>query len=301
MDGWSKAALTAAAVGLVMAVARRRPALAGLVAALPLVTAPTLAWIALDHGAAFAVHAAVGSVAACALLAAFALGYGLMARRGGVTGALLGGLAPTAALLPVALGAGARLDDALLLALGCTLVAELMLARLGARAGRPAGSDARAQGPEPPIRASEAFEAIEADPLPPAPLAPATALSIGAFAALADAAGPALGGFATGLLASLPIVGATMVVREHSRRGQGAARLFLRGYVRGLVGKAGFGAVFALGLPVLGLAATLGLACAACWAAAWPTLRRGRRPACESRPPDGSQQEPPVAVKPSIR
>ena len=64
MDWFWKALLTAGSVLMVMALARhggRRTA--GMVAALPTVTAPALAWLAHDRGNAFAAEAAVARVA----------------------------------------------------------------------------------------------------------------------------------------------------------------------------------------------------------------------------------------------
>src|SRR4051794_22050881 len=93
MDWLLKAVLTAGTVLLVMVTAReggRR--LAGLVAALPTITAPTLAWLVHDEGMPFAVSAAVGSVAACAMLAVFALGYARAARHGSAAIAIVCGL-----------------------------------------------------------------------------------------------------------------------------------------------------------------------------------------------------------------
>ncbi|RZL28405.1 MAG: hypothetical protein EOP35_26140, partial [Rubrivivax sp.] len=64
MNGFYKALLTAGAVLLVMLAARhggRR--LGGLVAALPTITAPTLAWLAHEEGTALAVSAVPSSCA----------------------------------------------------------------------------------------------------------------------------------------------------------------------------------------------------------------------------------------------
>src|SRR4051812_28516143 len=102
MDLAWKALLTATMVLLVLAAARRAgPRLAGAVAALPTITAPTLAWLAHEHGAASAVDAAVASVAACAMLALFALAYARAAKHVGRTSALTCGVvAGTAMAVP---------------------------------------------------------------------------------------------------------------------------------------------------------------------------------------------------------
>jgi len=245
MDWTMKALLTAGAVLLVMVVARRcGPRAAGVIAALPMITAPTLGWLAREEGVAYAVSAAVGSIAACAMLAAFALGYGLAARRRGAAFALLGGLAGVlAATLPV-IAASARLVDALALAIVCSAIAFGVL-------------------PDAGQRAATAVRAVR-------PLT--LALAAGAVTALVATLGPALGSFATGLLSSLPLIGASVVVCEHTGGGHDAAARFLRGYVWGLFGKAAFGAVFALLVPRVGPAAALALGggCAALMSAVRP-------------------------------
>ncbi|WP_139826246.1 hypothetical protein [Derxia lacustris] len=229
-----KTLLTALAVLLVSAVARRGGRrLAGVIAALPMITAPTLGWLAHEQGPAYAASAAVGSVAACAVLAAFALGYGLAARQRGIALALLGGLAGAlAAMLPV-VAASARLVDALALALACSALALAALPATGLPDAAPLAA--------------------------PRPLA--LALAAAGVTALIATLGPALGSFATGMLSSLPLVGASVVLREHAGAGPEAAAQFLRGYVWGLFGKAAFGAAFALLAPRLGAAAALALAC----------------------------------------
>ncbi len=73
---WFKAGLTAGMVLIVTLVARRcGPRLAGVIAALPTVTAPALGWLAHDRGTAPAISVAIASVSVCAMLAAFTLAY----------------------------------------------------------------------------------------------------------------------------------------------------------------------------------------------------------------------------------
>jgi hypothetical protein len=88
------------------------------------------------------------------------------------------------------------------------------------------------------------------------------ALAAGSITALATTAGPALGSFATGLLASLPVISAAVAMVEHGHGGHRAAANFLHGYAWGLFGKAAFGAVFVLLVPLIGAAPALALACA---------------------------------------
>lgn len=106
MEWLFKAALAAGTVLLVTAAAQRfGPRAAGAVAALPTITAPTLAWLAHERGIGFAAGAAVGSVASCAVLAAFGLGYALAARRCGVLMSMACGLASALLLALPALAA----------------------------------------------------------------------------------------------------------------------------------------------------------------------------------------------------
>lgn len=234
MDWFYKALLTAGTVLIVMAVARlggRR--LAGVVAALPTVTAPTLVWLADDEGLAFAVSAAVGSVAACGMLAAFALVYARAARHSGGAVALICALCGAVAVAYPAEAASADLGSALLLALGGSAIAF---------AAMPASQ------PEVVARTGSLR------------LIFLVASMSAAVTALAACVGPMMGGFATGVLSSLPLVSGPVAMAEHAAQGHRAAAHFLRGYVGGLFGKAAFGAGFALLAPRLGVFAALLLA-----------------------------------------
>ncbi len=236
MDSLFKALLTAIMVLLVMEVARlsgRR--WAGVAAALPTITAPTLAWLVHERGVAFAVNASIASVSACAMLAMFSMGYACAARRMGKAGALLCGLAGALALAWPAFAASSHLADALMLGLGCSALALICI---------PIGTPLAAARARP--RHSLAWMALAA----------------GSLTALAATAGPALGPFATGLLSSLPVISAAVAVFEHAHGGHRAVANFLQGYAWGLFGKVAFGAVFVLLAPRIGAAVALLLACA---------------------------------------
>ncbi|MET0348966.1 MAG: hypothetical protein ABW067_04170 [Rhizobacter sp.] len=254
MDWCVKATLTAVAVLLVMAAARRGGRrFGGMVAALPLVTAPALAWIVHEDGVAFAVEAAIGSTAACAMMALFALGYAWAARRHRATVALLCGLGGAALMAAPALMASGHAADALLLA--CTTCALVWLRM-------PAGGEDVA----PRHRSTRSMVFV--------------ALAAAGIAALAASVGPSVGGFAAGLLASLPVITASVAMFEHTACGHRAASHFLRGYVGGLVGKAAFGVVFAWLAPHTGAGVALALACLcvavmATWRARPPALGPG--------------------------
>jgi len=235
MDWLFKAVLTAGVALLVMVAARQGDRRwAGVAAALPTITAPTLAWLAHEEGVAFAVSAAIGSVAACAMLAVFALGYARVARYG-IALALMCGLGSALAMALPAEAASAHLADALVLALGCCVIAVAAMPSTGPSAVSPQRS-----------RRSILVVAAAA----------------GGFTALAATIGPSMGGFATGLLSSLPLITGSVAIAEHTACGHAAATHFLRGYVGGLFGKAAFGAVFALLAPRIGAVAALTLACA---------------------------------------
>ncbi|WP_422011224.1 hypothetical protein [Roseateles sp.] len=247
-----KALLTAGAVLLVMVAARhggRR--FAGVVAALPTITAPTLAWLADEEGTAFAISAAVGSVAACAMLAAFALGYARAARHGGSAVALVCGLGAALGMAVPAGVASADLTCALALAVGCCALAFAAMPKPRADVVATA-------------RSSRSMWLVAA--------------AAGVLTAIAASVGPAMGGFATGLLSSIPLVTGSVAMVEHASSGHRAAANFLRGYVGGLFGKAAFGTVFALLAPRIGAVAALSLACAcACLVSAtrWRALPVG--------------------------
>lgn len=236
MDWLFKAGLTAAMVLLVLEVARRSGhRWAGMAAALPTITAPTLAWLAHERGLAFAVDAAVASISACAMLAVFSLGYALAARRRGRACALACGGGAALVLAWPAFATSTCLARAMLLGLGCSALALWCMPR------QAVPSATRAH---------------------PARAALGTALVAGSVTALAVTLGPALGGFATGALASAPVISAAAAMVAHTQGGHGAVASFLRGYAWGLFGKAGFAIAFVLLAPHTGAALGLLLACA---------------------------------------
>jgi len=251
MDSLFKALLTAGTVLLVMVVARlggRR--FAGVVAALPTITAPTLVWLADDEGMAFAISAAVGSVAACGMLAVFALVYARAARYSGGAVALGCGLCGALAVALPAEAASANLTCALALALASSAVAFAAMPTSHVDV----------------VTRKASFRLMFL-----------VALISGGVTAFAASVGPSMGGFATGLLSSLPLVTGPVAMAEHAAHGHRAAAHFLRGYVGGLFGKAAFGAVFALLAPRLGVVVALSLACVC--ACLLSTLRLRQLPA----------------------
>lgn len=240
MDWGYKAMLTTVSVALVLMVAQtfgRR--LAGLLAGLPIITAPALLWVASEHGPGFAARTAVGSLAACGLMALFALAYERVSRRHGPALSLASGLAAiVAAGVPAAALAGHPLR-ALAFTLACCGLAAVLLPR-----SRPGAAPARR------LRGEIAYTAVMAG-------------VVGIVAALiASAFGP----FWAGVLAALPVISAAALVNQHLTATHDDIRRFLRGYVAGLSGKAMFALTFAVavvaaGAPMaLGLGALVGLA-----------------------------------------
>ncbi len=219
MERLGGALLTALVVAGVLLLARHLgPRAAGVLAALPTVTAPTLAWISYERGPAFAAAASIAGVSACAMLAAFAVGYTRAPRRGGSLVALGCGVASAALVAwPVQQASGALWSAVTLAVASCVLALRCM--------------------PCPP--AADASPLVRTGRLMP------TAAAAGTLTAVCASLASTLGSFAAGLLSSLPIISGAVVLVEHGRHGPVAAARFLRGYVGGLFGKAAFGTAFA--------------------------------------------------------
>jgi hypothetical protein len=199
-------------------------------------TGPALIWLALEFGPGYAIEAATGSIAACALCALFALAYDRASRRAGVAVALT-------------LATGAAVLVALPLHWLCTGLA-LALAAAGAAAiavfaAMPEGEEDAA--PVSRLRGELAF----------------TALASGAVSGVVSLAAPSVGPFWAGVLASPPLIAAAVAMHQHVFTGHASVRRFLRGYVAGLLGRAAFGAGFALLIAPIGLASAALVASAA--------------------------------------
>lgn len=220
MDWYYRAVLTGAVVAVVLMAAQlfgRRAA--GLVAGLPIITAPALLWVAAAHGDAFAARSAVGGIAACAMAALFAFAYERLSRRHGPALTLLASVA-VAAVVAIPMQ---RLADAIAPAvLVVTLVCLVALMRLPATA-----PDTLA----PPRLRGELL---------------LTALAAGVVSAVAAICAPAFGPFWSGVLASLPVISASVLVHQHVTGTRAERQRFVRGYVSGLLGKVAFTATFAL-------------------------------------------------------
>jgi hypothetical protein len=237
MDWGYKAVLTAMTVAAVLMTAQlfgRR--LAGLIAGLPVIAAPSLLWIAAEQGAAFAARCAVGSVAACGAAAVFALIYERMARRHGVTASMAAALSGGGVVaLSLALMTGGEQGLPIVLIATAALCAAALI-KLPAAAAT-ARSPRRLRG--------ELW---------------LTAALAGGVSALVALWSPLLGPFWSGLLASLPVISSAALIYQHLNTPHEDRQRFLRGYATGLVGKAAFAVVFGVGATQLGSALAMALA-----------------------------------------
>jgi hypothetical protein len=195
---------------LLASLAARRwgDAIGGWLVGLPLTTGPVVAFLAIQYGPDFAVRASHGSLIGAAGQAAFAVGYALVARRGWVTGFLVG----TAAYA----GAAFLLEAATLppWALFLVGVATLTLAAFLIPHQDHVPSTLRAPWWDLPAR-----------------MTAATVLVI-AITAIADSVGPST----AGVLASFPILSSTLAIFAHRMRGVEMARQVLRGLCLALYG-----------------------------------------------------------------
>ena len=96
-------------------------------------------------------------------------------------------------------------------------------------------------------------EPVVAQGRPASPLSMAVVACIASvISVIAASIGPSIGGFATGVVSSPPLITGAVAIAEHATAGHRAAGRFLLGYVGGLFGKAMFGCVFAVLAPLTG-------------------------------------------------
>jgi hypothetical protein len=231
------------APGLVAAttLAGRRwgPRMAGWLGGLPVVVAPILLALALEHGRRFATHAAEGALVGLLSLTLFVLAYGWCARWVGWPLAALIGWAA----FGVSTFALDHVDFANWLALG------LVCASFAAAAALLPRAPAEAAAPAP------RFDLLLR--------AAATAALVLLLTGLAGALGARL----SGLLASFPVLATVLAAFTHAQEGPAAVAELLRGFATGLVAFAVFCFAVAELLPSHGIAVTFLLGCAAAIAA----------------------------------
>jgi hypothetical protein len=218
------------APGLVTAttLAGRRwgPRMAGWLGGLPVVVAPILLAITLEHGRAFAADAAAGALLGLLSLTGFVLAYGWCARW-------MGWLPAAAIGWAAFLGATFVLDQVhvanwVALALVCAsfAAAAVLLPR--------APAETRSAAPR--------FDLLLR--------AAATAALVLLLTGLAGSLGPRL----SGLLASFPVLATVLAAFTHVQEGPAAAAQLLRGFATGLVAFAVFCFSLAELLPAHGTA-----------------------------------------------
>jgi hypothetical protein len=204
------------APGLVAAttLAGRRwgPRMAGWLGGLPVVVAPILLAIALEHGNAFAADSAAGALLGLLSLTCFVLAYGWCARSmGWLPAAAIGWAAFAAATL---LLDRVEIPNGLALALVCGSFA--------------AAAALLPRAPAEPATAAPRYDLLLR--------AAATAVLVLVLTGLAGTLGPHL----SGLLASFPVLATVLAAFTHVQEGPAAAAQLLRGFATGLVAFAVF-------------------------------------------------------------
>jgi len=223
-----KLVVTPALIGTATLVGRRwGQSVGGWLVGLPLTTGPVAFFIALDHGAAFAVGAVVGSLVGAVAEVAFSVAYSQVATRGGWPVCLLAGSAAYAAAAAVLQG----------LRLGPLVLFGLVVASLIVSLRMVPAATAGAHG-----TAAPRWDL-------PARMILATAVVL-----VLTALAPWLGARLSGLLATYPLFAAILTAFGHRLQGAGAAFGVLRGLLFGLFAFAAFCLVLALGLVPLGIA-----------------------------------------------
>jgi hypothetical protein len=248
-----KLSLTPILIGGASLAARRwGPSVGGWIVALPLTSGPVALYVALDHGTAFAAGTAEGTIGGLLGDAAFALGYGLLARRFGWLGSMLGAGACFAiavlAMQPF-IGGPAVVLFAIVAA---TMAVLLRLA--------------------PPVTS-----AVGTTPLPrwdiPARMVVGTSIVLTITAASA-ALGPSL----SGILAALPVYVTVLAVFAHQLEGPEAAMGVARGLQVGLFGTIVFFLVVTTTIVGLGIGLAFGAGLIATAVVQSVSLRILRRP-----------------------
>lgn len=188
-------------------------ALGGLIAGLPLTSAPVSVFLAVDHGSAFAARSAIGMLFGTVAMSAFCAAYVIIARHSAWL------LSSVLALAACALATFAASLVPQNLALAAAITCPALLALI-AFIGRPA------------TRAPEMS--------PPWWDLPAQMATAAAAVILITAAAQLIGPMWSGLLATLPVFSCVMGVFSHRHAGYSAAHGLLRGIVVGALGASAF-------------------------------------------------------------
>jgi hypothetical protein len=239
-------------IGLASLLARRfGPELGGWLIGLPVSAGPVAAFLALDHGAAFAARVATGFVAGVSAQAAFVMGYVAMTRRGRGAGVALLAGAVSFGLTGIALEAAG-------LSLALLLTIALAMLFLGLKAVPSRALELRLT----PGRHELALR-----------MAAATCLVL-TITTFASTLGPGLSGVAT----TFPLLSTILAVSVH-RADPDAAVAVYRGLLTGLFALTGFAATLALILSRVPLAAAFSIALVLTLSIQLGSLRTVRRSA----------------------
>jgi hypothetical protein len=216
--------LTALTVVIVLSLLRRAgPRVGGLAAALPVTSAPALAWAAAEHGPAFASAAAAAALLTTAMTGLFAVLYAHAARRWAPAGALTIAALPVAALTLAVAQANCDLVGALCGAILVLLVCSRLLPAAPETAARPG-----ANKPHGLLK---------------------TAAIAGLSTAVIGLIAPTVPPLVCGLVAAIPVIGMSTTVSVHRQGGAVAVVQFLHGYLQGQWAKVAFLGVLAWSLP----------------------------------------------------
>jgi len=231
--------LLAPALVVLSSLAGRRwgPAVTGVLIALPMVAGPILLLTYLDHGAAFAAHAAAGALLGLGTLALFAV---VLTRAGGRF--------PWTASLAITWGA-CLVADLTLSTVDAPPAIGLPIALAATAAARRRLADRRAA---PRSTVASPVPAAAATPGWPWWDLPARALATAVLVLMVTGSAAALGPQFTGVLAPFPIATSVVAGFTLARQGPAATRSLLRGLLDGMVGFALFCFLVAVLLERLG-------------------------------------------------
>ena len=237
--------------GITLAGRRWGPAVAGWLAAFPVVTGPILFFIALEQGASFAADAAVGTLATVMAIVGFGIGYAWAATRLNWAGSLVVAFGIYLVVVSIlAAWAPGLLASIFIAVVALALAPRLFPAvpPLHLPAGKPAND--------------LLLRMVSA------------ALLVLAVTHFASIMGPQL----SGVFALFPVVSSVLVAFSHHNAGAPFAIHLLRGLVLGFLAFAIFCITLALALPTLGTALSFTLAVVAALLAQAYTRIRSQRP-----------------------
>jgi hypothetical protein len=229
-------------VAVSLAVRRWGPKAGGLLAGLPLTSAPVFAFLAVEQGPAFATRAAAGTLSGVGSVGAFCLAYAVVAKHYGWV------VCTSVGIMCFLLFTGIfHLVD-----LGLISGVIVTVGFLGVV-----------------IAAFPHALAKSATRQPPAWDLPGRAIAATALVLLLTGAAPTLGAYLSGLLSPFPVFANVLAAFSHTHDGPEASILLLRGIVLASFGFAGFFLVASWGLPRWGLTTALAIAALVAMATNW--------------------------------